>query len=109
MTQLTLNKKETIALLAAVICGSVTNPSDPTYYIFTSRGKGKKTWIDTILSSLSTRIDGLTPHFDRDGNLVPGAFWVSKAISDWADSYDRSSQAYKEFDELASRCSVNSY
>ena len=96
-----LTKKETIALLAAVICGSVTNPSDPTYYIFTSRGKGKKTWIDTILSSLSTRIDGLTPHFDRDGNLVPGAFWVSKEISNWAESLDRDSAPYQEFHKMA--------
>ena len=99
-----LTKKETIALLAAVICGSVTDSMyHPQKYIFISRGTRKKSnWIDTVLSCLSTRIDGLTPHHDRDGNLVPGAFWVSKEISDWADSYDRSSIAYREFNKMAS-------
>lgn len=102
MTQLTLNKKETIALLVAAICGSVSNPEDPQNYIFISRGTRKKSnWIDTILASLSTRIDGLTPHHDRDGNLVPGAFWVSKEISNWAESLDRDSAPYQEFHKMA--------
>ena len=103
-TQLTqLTKKETISLLVAAICGSVSNPQDPERYIFISRGTRKKSnWIDTILGSLSTRIDGLTPHFDRFGDVVPGAFWVSKEISDWADQYDRGSEAYKEYHKMAS-------
>ena len=101
LTQLT--KKETIALLVAGICGTVTNPENPKRYIFISRGTRKKSnWIDTVLASLSTRIDGLTPHFDRFGDIVPGAFWVSKEISNWADSYDKSSEAYKGFRTIAS-------
>ena len=101
LTQLT--KKETIALLVAGICGTVTNPENPKRYIFISRGTRKKSnWIDTILGSLSTRIDGLTPHFDRFGDIVPGAFWVSKEISEWADQYDRKSEAYKEFHGMTS-------
>ena len=102
-TQLTqLTKKDTISLLVAAICGSVSNPQDPERYIFISRGTRKKSnWIDTILGSLSNRIDGLTPHFDRFGTIVPGSFWVSREISDWADSYDRSSEAYKEYHKMA--------
>ena len=102
-TQLTqLTKKETISLLVAAICGSVSNPQDPERYIFISRGTRKKSnWIDTVLGNLSTRIDGLTPHFDRFGTIVPGSFWVSREISDWADSYDRSSEAYKEYHKMA--------
>ena len=97
-----LTKKETIALLVAAICGTVTNPENPKRYIFISRGTRKKSnWIDTVLSSLSTRIDGLTPHFDRFGTIVPGSFWVSREISDWANSYDRSSEAYKEYHKMA--------
>ena len=100
-TQLT--KKEKIALLVAAICGSISDPTgNPKKYILSSRGKRKKSnWIDTVLGNLSTRIDGLTPHFDRFGTIVPGSFWVSREISDWANSYDRSSEAYKEYHKMA--------